>query len=312
MSKYRNALPQLEGSLFLADGGMGTTLIFHEELELPHFCAFHLIDDPSGREILQRYFRGYAEVAREQKTGFILDSGPTWRASADWGDRLGYSAEDLDGINRRAIEFMQEIRREYETDSTPIVISGCMGPRGDGYEPGDIMSPDAARQYHTVQIDSFRDAGADMITAMTMTNAEEAVGMTRAAEAAEVPAVMSFTVETDGRLPTGQTLSDAINYVDDATNGAPAYYMINCAHPTHFADVLDAGSNWTKRIRGIRLNASCLSHAELNDSTELDEGDIDQLASEVSGIRRSFPHINVIGGCCGTDSRHIRRMATLI
>ena len=170
------------------------------------------------------------------------------------------------------------------------------------------MTPEAAQRYHAAQIETFADTAADQVTAMTMTYSEEAAGLARAAQSAEIPAVISFTVETDGRLPTGQNLSDAIRYVDDMTGGAPAYYMINCAHPTHFVNVLKPGSDWIDRIKGIRLNASCLSHSELDEATELDDGDVSELGAQVGAICRDFPHINVVGGCCGTDHRHIREI----
>lgn len=308
MAKYRGNLPQLSGKCFLADGGMGTTLGFHSGLEIPYFCAFPLLDDRAGSDILMNYFRGYAAIAREQEAGFLLDSGPTWRASSDWGNKLSYSSEDLIRFNRIAIEAMCELRDEYESENSPMVISGCMGPRGDGYEPGELMSPDEAQRYHATQIETFADTEADLITAMTMTYSEEAVGIARAAHSVELPVVISFTVETDGRLPTGQNLGDAINYVDEMSSGAPAYYMINCAHPTHFRNTFELGSSWTDRIRGIRLNASCLSHAELNEATELGDGDVTDLGIRVGAICKSFPHINVIGGCCGTDHRHIKEI----
>ena len=309
MSKYRNNLPQQNGGVYLADGGMGTTLLFHEGLELPHFCSFHLLDDAKTRAVLANYFRPYLAIAKAQKTGFILDSGPTWRASHDWGDKLGYTPAQLEQINRRAIDLMCELRDEFEGDNAPIIISGCLGPRGDGYEPGDLMSPDDAQSYHAIQIETFSRTKADFVTAMTLTYSEEAVGISRAAEAANVPVVISFTVETDGCLPTGQRLSEAIDYVDQETSGTPAYYMINCAHPSHFSKILEPGSQWINRIRGIRLNASCLSHAELNDATELDDGDVNELSAQVSDICQRFPQINIVGGCCGTDHRHIREMA---
>ncbi len=308
MAKYRENLPQMNGKLFLSDGGMGTSLIFHAGLNIPYFCTFPLLEDSGGRDVLVSYFRDYAAIARDQETGFILDSGPTWRASTDWGIKLGYSSEDLVKFNRIAIEIMSEIRNEYESEMSPMVISGCMGPRGDGYEPGDMMNPNQAQRYHVTQVETFADTQADQVTAMTMTYSEEAAGLARAAQSAGMPAVISFTVETDGRLPTGQSLGDAINYVDDMTAGAPAYYMINCAHPSHFRNTLESESNWTDRIRGIRLNASCLSHTELNEATELDDGDVTELGAQVGNICENFPHINVVGGCCGTDHRHIKEI----
>ena len=220
MSKYRSRLPQLSGELFLTDGGVETTLIFHEGLELPHFAAFHLLQDASGRAALRRYYTRYAEIARKAGVGFVLES-PTWRASADWGDKLGYSAEALAQANRDSIALMREFRAEFETERSPMVVSGCVGPRGDGYDPGQVMTPTEAEAYHAPQIRTFAQAGADMVTAITMTNANEALGVTRAAQKAGLPVAISFTLETDGRLPTGQRLQDAIEEVDAATTAVP-------------------------------------------------------------------------------------------
>jgi S-methylmethionine-dependent homocysteine/selenocysteine methylase len=185
------------------------------------------------------------------------------------------------------------------------VISGNIGPRGDGYDPGKAMSADEAHAYHGWQVELFRDAGADCVSAFTMTNVGEATGVARAAQAAGMPSVISFTVETDGRLPAGDTLGAAITAVDAATDGAPAYYMINCAHPTHFEDVLDAGSEWVKRLGGVRANSSRRSHAELDNAPELDAGNPAELGEQYGDLLRRFPQITVLGGCCGTDHRHV-------
>lgn len=306
MAKYRHHLPQLNGNLFLTDAGIETTLIFHEGLDLPYFAAFHLLKDEEGRQALKKYFRRHAAIARENGTGFILESA-TWRASADWGDKLGYSAQELDAANRKAIDLLHELREELETDRSPMVISGCVGPRGDGYDPGKVMSPEEAEAYHGRQIRVFAEAGADLVTAITMTNTNEAIGVTRAARAADMPVVISFTVETDGRLPTGESLKEAIEAVDRATGRRPAYFMINCAHPTHFESVLN-GESWMQRLRGIRANASKRSHAELDEAEELDDGDPVELGAQYRDLRRRFGHINVLGGCCGTDHRHIEQI----
>ena len=306
MAKYRSRLPQLGSDLFLTDGGIETSLIFHDGLELPYFAAFHLLKDAAGRSALQRYFTRYAEVARTQGTGFVLES-PTWRASPDWGAKLGYSEAELAEANRASIALMEEIRVAFETEAAPFVISGCIGPRGDGYDPGDAMTPDEAEAYHAFQARIFEAAGADMITAITMSNASEAIGVTRAARMAGLPVVISFTLETDGRLPTGQTLEDAVTEVDEATDRGPAYYMINCAHPTHFEDVLRGGS-WLERLGGLRANASRRSHEELDEATDLDDGDPVELGGQYGDLHRRFPQIKVLGGCCGTDHRHIEQI----
>jgi S-methylmethionine-dependent homocysteine/selenocysteine methylase len=304
MSTYRNALPQLQGGLFLTDGGIETSLIFHDGLELPHFAAFHLLKDEAGTEALRRYYARYAEIARANGVGFVLESA-TWRASPDWGDKLGYSAGALANANVRSIALMQELRAAFQTKRTSIVISGCVGPRGDGYDPGAAMSSDEAQEYHAQQIGVFARTEADLVTAITMTNAAEAVGVTRAAQAAGMPVAISFTLETDGRLPTGQGLKEAIEEVDGATGDAPAYYMINCAHPTHFETTLAGKGAWLGRIRGLRANASKRSHAELNEAPDLDDGDPVELGGQYRALVRRHAQISVLGGCCGTDQRHI-------
>jgi homocysteine S-methyltransferase len=305
---YRAGLPQLTDELFLTDGGIETTLIFHDGLDLPAFAAFDLLRTAAGRDALRRYFRAYAEVARRFETGLILESA-TWRASADWGDRLGYSPQALADANRASIGLLEEIRADYETEAMPLVISGCVGPRGDGYVADRRMDARQAEDYHRAEIETFAGTAADMVCAITMNYAEEAIGIARAAEAAGTPVALSFTVETDGRLPTGQTLADAITQVDDRTGGYPRYYMINCAHPAHFEDVLERGGAWLDRVRGLRANASRKSHAELNESTEIDIGDPVELAADYARLKGRLSQLNVMGGCCGTDHRHIEQIA---
>ncbi len=304
MAKYRNKLPQLGSDVFLTDGGIETTLIFDNELDLPSFAAFHLLADADGTEALKRYFDTYASLANSDRVGIVLET-PTWRANSDWAAKLGYSPEDLSEINRRSVALLEEVRERYETPETPIVISGCLGPRGDGYDPTNKMTVDEARDYHANQIAIFSETAADLVTAITMNYVEEAIGIAAAAKDAGMPVVISFTVETDGVLPTGQQLGQAIEEVDAATDSHPAYYMINCAHPTHFEAVLAGGEPWIRRIRGLRANASRMSHAELDEAEELDRGDPDDLAARYSELRRGNDQLTVLGGCCGTDHRHV-------
>jgi S-methylmethionine-dependent homocysteine/selenocysteine methylase len=311
MAKYRNELPQLSNKIFLTDGGIETTLIFHENLELPDFAAFHLLKNVEGYEALRKYFRTYGSLAQKYRVGFILES-PTWRANPDWGAKLGYSKSALADANCKAIELVNKIRSEFENETTKTVISGCVGPRGDGYNPTDVMSAEESQQYHTAQIKTFSETDADMVTAITMNYVEEAIGIARAAESIGMPVAISFTVETDGKLPTGQTLKAAIESVDEATSNAPAYYMINCAHPTHFENVLIAGEPWLERIRGIRANASAKSHAELNDSEELDEGNPIELGRQHRELSSKLKNLNVLGGCCGTDHRHVEEICKAV
>ncbi len=306
-SLYRNALPQLEGGLFLTDGGIETSLIFNDGLELPDFAAFDLFRRPGGETVLREYFRAYARIAVRFRAGLILESA-TWRASADWGERLGYSPRELEFVNRRAIALLQGVRQELNDAGAVAVVSGCVGPRGDGYQPARVMSAEEARAYHRAQVEAFAATGADMVSAITMNYAEEAIGIAQAARDAGMPVAISFTVETDGHLPTGQPLGEAISQVDVATGSYPSYYMLNCAHPDHFNGSLKG--DWVTRVRGLRANASRKSHAELNDSTELDAGDPAELGGQYAQLRRKqLPRLNVMGGCCGTDHRHVEQIA---
>lgn len=308
MARYREALPQLGGRMFLTDGGLETDLIFNKGFDLPEFAAFPLLDDEAGWLTLSDYYRQHAGLALEHEMGFVLET-PTWRANPEYGPKVGYEGEKLAAVNRLAVKLMSEIRDEFESPESPFVISGNLGPRGDGYQPGELMTAQEAEEYHAVQIGMFQDTEADMVTALTLNYDDEAIGFARAAAAAEIPSVVAFTVETDGRLPTGQSLGEAIAAVDAATNAAngdgPAYYMINCAHPTHFSDALDGGAPWAGRIGGLRPNASRMSHEELDNAEELDEGNPDELGSEIAELVRRMGSITVLGGCCGTDLRHI-------
>jgi S-methylmethionine-dependent homocysteine/selenocysteine methylase len=308
MPAYRTALPQLNGGFFLTDGGIETTLIFHEGLDLPDFAAFDVLRRPGGEEALHRYFGPYASLARRFGTGLILETA-TWRASSDWGKRLGYNDQDLASANRQAVKMLEGLRAELADDETTVVLSGCVGPRGDGYNPAFLMSEREAAEYHGAQIAVFAASEADMVTAITMGYVEEAVGVAQAAKRAGMPVVISFTVETDGRLVTGQTLDSAVSQVDATTGGYPSYYMINCAHPTHFQHVLSAKGPWVERIRGLRANASSRSHAELNDSPELDIGNPAEFGQQHAEFKRRLPKLNVMGGCCGTDARHVGEIA---
>ena len=299
-------LPQLAGGqLFVTDAGLETDLIFNRGVELPEFAAFVLLDDADGMQALREYFAGFVEVAREHDAGLILDT-PTWRASRDWGEKLGYDARALRDANVRWVDEIAEIS-DRSGLTQPVVLNGVVGPRGDGYVAGTQMSADEAATYHEAQVRTFAEAGTGMVSAITMTYVEEAIGVARAAAAHGMPAVISFTVETDGRLPTGQPLAEAIDQVDSEAADAPAYFMVNCAHPTHFHGVLDGP--WVERIRGVRANASALSHKELDAADELDDGDPGDLAARYVDLRERLPNMNVVGGCCGTDVRHVAAMS---
>ena len=302
--EQRRPLPHLSGRPVVTDGGLETDLIFHHGVDLPDFAAFPLVDDERGRELLLDYYRDYIGIAVRVGADVQLET-PTWRASGDWGDRLGFSAAELRRANRDSVALLDRLRDEVGLES--MLVSGCLGPRGDGYSAGDVVDPDSAAAYHTPQIEAFAEAGVDLVTVLTLTGTGEAVGIVRAARAAGLSVAVSFTVEQDGRLPDGTPLSEAITTVD--AEAAPDYFMVNCAHPTHFERVLADGGAWLERIRGVRANASRMSHAELNEAPALDVGNPKELGQEYAELKRRLPQLNVMGGCCGTDHRHIEQIA---
>jgi S-methylmethionine-dependent homocysteine/selenocysteine methylase len=302
-----NHLPQLD-RLFLTDGGLETDMIFNEGRDLPCFASITMLRDAEGRRALDAYFRRYLDIARRSGTGFLLES-VSWRASPDWAAQLDMTIEELDELNRQSIVMLRDLRDDYQSPNMPVVVSGCIGPRGDGYDPGRIMRRDEAEAYHQRQANVLASAGPDMLSAITMNNVNEAIGIARAARNVNLPVVVSFTVETDGRLPTGDSIEAAIEAVDDDLGGYPAYFMINCAHPSHFEDALRGGGAWAGRIKGIRANASRCSHAELDAMTELDSGNPQQLGREYQALRTLAPHLTVLGGCCGTDHHHVAAIA---
>jgi S-methylmethionine-dependent homocysteine/selenocysteine methylase len=301
-------LPQLTGHPVVADGGLETDLIYHHGLDLPDFAAFPLVADEKGTATLETYYREYVEIARRAGLAVQLDT-PTWRASADWGTRLGYSAEDLRRLNHEAVALLARVRDRSGLEQ--FAISGAIGPKGDGYVAGEVLAPEVAQAYHAPQVEALAAAGADLVSAITMTAPGEAIGIARAARSAGVPVAISFTVEVDGRLPDGTQLAEAVRMVD--AEAAPDYFMVNCAHPQHIAPGLDEtdDASWRDRIRGLRVNASTMSHAELDESEELDEGDPVELAREQDRLRALLPNVSVLGGCCGTDARHVAAMWSL-
>lgn len=300
--KYRNALPQLAGKQMITDGGLETTLIFQDGIDLPLFAAFKALETDAGMLAMEAYMDRFARIALDAKRGFIMDT-PTWRASAGWASDMSMSHHDLEAVHREAVATLTALRARFETDQSPFVINGVIGPQDDGYAPTKVLTAEQAETYHQAQVGWFDRFGADMVSAITMTYADEAIGIASAAKSQNMPVSIAFTVETDGRLPSGQALSDAIHEVDEATDSYPAYYMINCAHPDHFAHVLRG--DWTKRIMGLRANASRMSHAELDAAETLDDGDPQELGQLYAGLSVLLPNLTVMGGCCGTDHRHV-------
>lgn len=301
--KRRNVLHFPEYK-FVCYTGMETDLIFSKGIDLPEFAAFPLLKTRVGRELIGEYYRQLIALGKQKKIGVILDS-VTWVASRDRAKALGYTPDELREVNVRAVEMMRQAHDEF--GDVPTLLSANIGPRGDAYDRKSAMSEIVAEDYHAEQVGFIAQSCADFITAYTIANVEEAIGMVRAACAVKMPIVISFTVETDGRLPSGMALGAALKLVDEATDSYALYYMINCAHPSHFEHVLDDAVSM-ERLRGLVVNASACSHAELDNATELDDGDPAALGLAVKGLSLKYADICVLGGCCGTDMRHLKGM----
>lgn len=306
MSRPNPLLPHQTDDIFLTDGGSETWLMYKRGFELPNFSAFHLLNDQQASAALREYYMAFANIAAELGAPFIFDS-LTYRASRDWGALLGYSAQGLAEMNHRCIDLYRDCAAKAGLAAENTVISGCIGPKGDAYKLNQSLTAEAAEEYHSEQIETFKAAGADIVTALTLSTTEEAIGIARASAKAGLPSVIAFTIEKDRRLRSGQTLQQAIESVDATTSKAPAYFMINCAHPVDFGPEL-AREPWANRIGGLRANASSLDHGTLCKLGHLDEGDPDELARQYVDIRAAHPTMNVFGGCCGTDYAHVEKI----
>ena len=294
-------------STVITDAGLETWLLFQQGVDLPAFAAYPLAATSDGRQLLTEYYGHYVAIAQSVGASIVLET-PTWRANPDWAATLGHDRAALAELIDASVDVVATVRDGWAGNGS-FLIGGAVGPRGDGYQIESMMTSDEAAAYHSFQIECMAARGVDVITAMTIGYVEEAIGIVRGAQAVGLSAVVSFTIETDGRLPSAMSLGEAIETTDAATSGGVLHFMINCAHPTHFANVLEGQPAWASRIGGLRANASSLSHAELDDLVELDEGDPADLAARYVALRSLLPALRVLGGCCGTDHRHVAAIA---
>lgn len=302
--KYREQLPQLGNDIFACYTGMDTELLYRDGIDLPGFASYPLLLNPKHRSILRNYYRDLVSLAKEQNVGVILDA-VTWVANRDRGADLGFTPADLRKFNIDAINLIADVRDEI--GDLPTALCGQVGPRDDGYAPSSKMSTQEAEDYHSEQIETYSNTAADFVCGSTICYPEEAAGIVRAAKNSNMPVAISFTVETDGRLPTGVSIKDAIEQVDTESNTGAVYFLINCAHPDHFTKFFN-DEPWMKRLHGVVANASRCSHSELEAAEELDSGNPDELGIQVGGLRKQYPHFNILGGCCGSNLQHIKRI----
>ena len=296
------------GVLYLTEGGQETELMYKHGHELPEFAMYPLLDDRRAVSDLTDMYTRYLEVAAAH--GFVaLMGGLDYRASPDWASKLGISRDGLAEFQLRSIEFLRDVARPFEGQIPQVLIAGIVGPRGDAYGEDRTITADEAEEYHAVQIETLRQAGVDLVSAMTFNNVPEAVGVARSVAAAGLPLSLSFMVDPTGRLLTGPSLKDAVAAVDEQTGDArPDFYGVNCAHPVEIEPALVAGP-WLERLRSLRPNASMAEKQALCQIGHLEAGDPELLGAHLGALAQRLPNIDVWGGCCGTWDDHLAATA---
>jgi len=307
MVKHITFPPQSKGRFYLTEGGTETELMYRHGFELPHFAMFPLLDNPKAVSKMREMFRSYLDVAAEHDFCALM-GGLDYRASPDWGDLLGYSPASLSDANLQSIEFLRELAHEYSSQVPEILIQGLIGPRGDAYERNETITENEAEDYHSVQLETLKKANVDSALAITFNNIPESVGVARAAAKIGVPLAISLTLDSNSKLHSGPSLAEAVTTIDEETNQAPEYFLINCSHPLEFEPAIEPG-DWVRRVRGVRPNASKMDKMALCQIGHLEEGDPEELGRLCGDLARQYPHMDIWGGCCGTWDNHLNEIA---
>jgi S-methylmethionine-dependent homocysteine/selenocysteine methylase len=310
MSRVPFAQACLSGTPVLADGGIETRLIYEFGSHLPEFASFLPLFRPD-RDALVEIYRGYLRVAAD--SGLPMQLGtPTWRAHPDCLARLGYGEpDDLVRVNAEAVRLLADLRAEAGLEDR-VYIAGVIGPRRDGYDPAGAPGAEEARAYHARQAVALAAAGVDFLYAPTFACASELVGVAQAMASTGLPYVLAPVLGQDGRLPDGTSLEDAIGAVDRTVSPVPLHIMIGCVHPTRVRAMQSSATNGLPaRVAGLKANASTLPPEELDKLGHLDEGDFRLFAEQMAQLRRDYG-LRILGGCCGTNHRHIAALAALL
>lgn len=300
--------PRLENKFYLTAGGTETEILYKWGYELPEFAMFTLLDDEEANECVRNMYRRYFEVAAKNNTGLVIE-GHDYRASPDWAGKLGISLENLAEIQHRIINFLTDLKTEFDGKVSDVVITGGIGPRGDAYGTGGNISEAEAEDYHSVQLSTLKDTDADMAVALTFNNIPEAVGIVRAATKIGIPIGISLTLNTESRLSSGPSLREAIEAIDENTDEGAAWYGTNCSHPLEFEPAISEEGAWRQRLRLIRPNAAKMEKISLCKLGHLEDGDPIELGAQMGDVASRFPSVDIIGGCCGTDERHLNEIA---
>ncbi len=307
MTHHDETPPRRPGLSWLTEGGIETEIMYKWGHDMPHFAMFPLLERAAAAADIRGMYRRYLDVAARH--GFAaLIGGFDYRASPDWGALLGYSDEGLAEANLRSIDFLRGLAREYRDGLPDARIAGYVGPRGDAYSLNRTITEDEAAEYHAVQLATLKRAGVDLAWAVTFNNPAEARGVVRAAREIGVPLALSFSLTSSSRLASGQTLAEAVQSVDAASDGYPAFYALNCSHPLEFEPALTPGA-WQDRLRCIRPNAARIDKIALCKLGHLEEGDPHELGRQMADVARRFPQMDIWGGCCGTCESHLEEIA---
>lgn len=305
----RNRFPaQKAGTIYLTEGGQETEVMYRHGFELPEFAMFPLLDNPAALNVMREMYQRYLDVAARHGCVALM-GGLDYRASPDWGRKIGLSDQQLADYQQRAIAFLRDVAAPYVGQLPGVMFVGCIGPRGDAYSLNQTMTEEEAEEYHSFQLAGLKAAGVDLAMAMTFNNVPEAVGIARAAARADLPLEISFTLDSNHRLKSGPSLKSAIETVDFlAGEDRPDFYGINCSHPLEFSPALEPGT-WTRRIRSLRPNAAMMDKQSLCALGHLEEGDPVSLGSLMGMLARGHPHVDMWGGCCGTWDKHLEHIA---
>jgi S-methylmethionine-dependent homocysteine/selenocysteine methylase len=307
LAEQRPFPPQKEGRFYLSEGGTETEILYKYGFELPQFATFPLLDNPEAVSKMQGMYRNYLDVVAKHGMCALI-GGLDYRASPDWAELLGYSPEALSEANHKSINFLREVADEYLSDIPEILIQGLIGPRGDAYERNRSITENEAEDYHSVQLTTLKEADVDLALAITFNNVPESIGVARAAKKIGVPLAISLTLDSTSKLNSGPSLAEAITQIDDETDLAPEFYLINCSHPLEYEPAIESG-DWINRIRGVRPNASKLEKIALCKIGHLEDGDPIELGEQCGDLARRYPHMDIWGGCCGTWDTHLDQIA---
>ncbi len=297
--------------VFLTEGGIETEIMYRHGFELPEFSMLPLLDNPKAVAAIRSVLSQHLDVAAEFGLSFML-TGLDYRASPDWGAKLGYSPAGLADATIAAIDLLRDIAKNYENQIPRLLIGGILGPRGDAYSLNREITEASSEDYHAVQLETLKRAKVDFTCAMTFNNIAESVGAARAAATAGMPFSISLTLDGTSKLKSGPSLAEAITEIDAKTgNEAPDFYMINCSHPLEYEPALEAG-DWTKRLRGVRPNASKMDKLALCKLGHIEDGDPVELGAQLLSLSDRYPQLDIFGGCCGTGHNHLREIAKVL